>query len=174
MCQTSFTNSFYLFYLFTVIWVHYMYCLLQLVSNGLTPVSFMLTFKWCTHNVPCTQIASTQCYLPIQYCVCGPSGWSLVCCEQLEVLLSCAQALHFLAHLDSDCCVGSHSCGIVHTPSCFVSLVGWQSASCPHCPDTTTYVAMPRSLQQTLNRITTFYLIILYGLTSPPTDCEVF
>jgi len=33
LCQTSFTNS---FYAFTVIWVHFMYCLLQLVCNGLS------------------------------------------------------------------------------------------------------------------------------------------
>ena len=124
LCQTSFTNS---FYAFTVIWVHFMYCLLELVCNGLIPVWFMLTFEWCTRNVPCTQTASTQCYLPIPYCVCGPLGMSFVCCEQLEVLLSGPHALCFLARLDSDCSVGSHS-SLLHClcPHSFLLCIsGW-------------------------------------------------
>ena len=119
----------------------FMYCLLQLVSNGLTPVLFMLTFKWCTHNVPCTQIVSTQCYLPIPCCVCGPSWWSLVCCEQLELLCQVHNPFIFgMLGWWLQCRV---TFVLTPTPSCFASLVEWQSASCPHSPDTTTYVAMP-------------------------------
>ena len=131
----------------TVIWVHFMYCLLQLVCNGLTPVWFMLTFK-CTRNVPCTQIASTQWYLPIPYCVCGPSGMSLVCCEQLEVLLSRAHALCFLACLDSDCSVGSNS-SLLHClcPHSFLPCIsGWVKVNIvpplPWCHNLRSYASL--------------------------------
>ena len=82
-----------------------------------------------------------------------------------DILLSCAHALRFLARLYSDCNVGSHSsllhCLCAPTPSCRVSLIGWQSTSCLHCLDTTTYIAIPCCTTHCIEQ-NNYFLLYMY------------